>query len=249
MVLIKEYLPMFRESEANGLIGIRGYLYYFQDTTTELLHNLGKGNDTLPEEYGICCIYTKYRVHMEKQADYTAPLHIETWMEKTSSHALLYQGFSVTRGEERYASGRVESCFFDMKRRRLVKPTAVDFPKGMEEERQAEVEPFLKDMPKCLDDMDYRYTHTVCYTDIDKMGHMTNLKYVDLLLNAFDSQFYKDHVVTDMEIHYVNQCYEKEAIRVYAQKREKVIWLLGIKENGSLAVQGMLKTCSERNCV
>ena len=90
--------------------------------------------------------------------------------------------------------------------------------------------------------MEYRYTHTVRYADLDKMGHMTNLKYVDLLLNAFDSRFYKEHMVTDMEIHYVNQCFENEGIRVYAQTLEDCIWLLGMKEDGSIAVQGMMKT-------
>ncbi|MCD8105235.1 MAG: thioesterase [Lachnospiraceae bacterium] len=242
MIFEKDYLPMFRESEANGLIGIKGYLYYFQDMTTHYLHNLGKGNDTLPEEYGICCMYTKYRVHLEKQADYTKPLHMETWLEKNNSHALLYQGFSITRDGTLYASGRVESCFFDMTKGRLTRPEAVDFPKNKEEERLADVEPFLKKMMRSADDMEYRYTHTVHYTDLDKMGHMTNLKYVDLLLNAFDSQFYKAHMATDLEIHYVNQCFESEAIRVYVQTGEACIWLLGLKENGSIAVQGMLKT-------
>ncbi len=71
---------------------------------------------------------------------------------------------------------------------------------------------------------------------------VTNLKYVDLLHNAFDSQFYRMHMATDMEIHYVNQCFENEAIRIYAHTGEDRIWLLGIKEDGSIAVQGMLKT-------
>ncbi len=233
---------MFRDAEANGLIGMRGYLYYFQDMTSHHLHNLGKGNDTLPEEYNICCIFTKYRIHLEKPADYTKPLHMETWLEKNNSHALLYHGLSITRDGELYASGRVESCFFDMGKKRLTKPTAVDFPENKEECRLADVEPFLKIMPKSASDMEYRYTHTVHYADLDKMGHMTNLKYVDLLLNAFDSQFYRKHMATDMEIHYVNQCFENEAIRVYAQTGKDRIWLLGIKEDDSIAVQGMLKT-------
>ncbi len=242
MVLERDYLPMYRDAEANGLIGIRGYLYYFQDMATYYMHNLGKGNDTLPEEYGICGIYTKYRMHLERQADYTAPLHMETWLEKTSSPALFHHGFVVTRDGEVYASGRVESCFYDMKKRRLARPAAVDFPQNMEERRLAELEPFLRKMPKTADGMKYRYTHTVHYADLDKSGHMTNLKYVDLLLNAFGSQFYRDYMVTDMEIHYVNQCFEKEKILVYAQEAEECVWLLGMKDNGSVAVQGMLKT-------
>ncbi len=86
-----------QDAEANGFIGIRGYLNYFQDMATYYMHNLGKGNDTLPEEYGICFMYTKYRMHLVKQADYTKPLHMETWLEKNNSPALFYQGFTIER--------------------------------------------------------------------------------------------------------------------------------------------------------
>ncbi len=54
MIFQKEYMPQFREADPNGLVGVRGYLNYFQDVATHYMHNLGKGNDTLPEEYGIC---------------------------------------------------------------------------------------------------------------------------------------------------------------------------------------------------
>lgn len=53
------------------------------------------------------------------------------------------------------------------------------------------------------------------------------------------------HMATDMEIHYVSQCYENEAIRVCAQTGEEYIWLLGVKEDGSIAVQGMSNLLKE----
>ena len=48
----KDYSPMFRDSDAEGLIGMRAYLYYFQDMSTGHLYLMGKGNDSLPENYG-----------------------------------------------------------------------------------------------------------------------------------------------------------------------------------------------------
>lgn len=54
MIHEKEYFPQFRESDHTGLIGANGYFEYFQDAVTAYMHALGKGNDTLPETYGIC---------------------------------------------------------------------------------------------------------------------------------------------------------------------------------------------------
>ena len=53
MIFEKHYLPQFREADRDGLVGLRGYMNYFQDVATHYMHNLNKGNDTLPEEYGI----------------------------------------------------------------------------------------------------------------------------------------------------------------------------------------------------
>ena len=39
---VRDYLPMFRDSDAQGLIGARAYLYYFQDMSTLHLHQMEK---------------------------------------------------------------------------------------------------------------------------------------------------------------------------------------------------------------
>ena len=67
MIYEKEYFPQFRESDHTGLIGANGYFEYFQDAVTAYMHALGKGNDTLPETYGICWVFTKIQApHREE---------------------------------------------------------------------------------------------------------------------------------------------------------------------------------------
>ena len=62
-----DYMPQLREADENGYIGIRGYLNFFQDAATRHMHDFGKGNDTIPEQYGICWMYTKYRMHLVEE--------------------------------------------------------------------------------------------------------------------------------------------------------------------------------------
>ncbi len=52
IIFKKDYMPQFREADADGLIGPKGYMSYFQDAATHYMHNLRLGNDTLPEERG-----------------------------------------------------------------------------------------------------------------------------------------------------------------------------------------------------
>lgn len=115
----------------------------------------------------------------------------------------------------------------------------IDYPMNQADERTISLDPFSR-FPKKIADMDYRYTYTVRYTDLDKSRHMNNLLYINLFLNAFDLEFFEENRITDFEIHYLNQCFYMEDIEVYAKQEEDRILLAGMKKDGTLAVQGMV---------
>lgn len=239
MIFQKDYMQQFRDADADGTVGLRGYMNFFQDMATNYMHNLGKGNDTLPEEYGICWMYTKYRMHVEKQADFTAPLHMETWVEKEKPSIRLNQDLEISRNGELFAVGRVESCLYNMNTGKLCRIADIDYPFETESDRELELSPFTR-MKKDISDMEYCYSHMVRYTDLDKSRHMNNLLYINLFLNAFDSAFFEKNKISDFEIHYLNQCFEGEEIRVYQKAAEEGVVLAGEKPDGTLAVQGIL---------
>lgn len=241
----REYDPKLRETDDNTLVGIRGYLYYFQDMATWHMHTFGKGNDTIPDDYGICWMYTKYRLHLEREADFN-PIALETWIETTRFPGVIHQALEISRDREIFARGRLESCLFDIATKRLAKPAAIEFPTDVYESRKVDLPSFTK-LPKTLsDDMEYAYSHTVRYTDLDRNRHMTNLKYISLLMDAFDSDFYRQNLMTDIELHYISQCYEGEEIRVY-KKSTPDGWLVSCAHpDGSVAAVALLSV-KERN--
>lgn len=236
----KEYMPQFRDADESGLVGARGYLNCFQDVATQCVHNFGKGNDTIPEVYDCVWLYTKYRLRVEMEADFTSPLEIGTWIEEIRAGSIVYHGMDIRRQGELMASGRLECCIFDRKAGRLARLSAIDFPEIPLTDRRAAVERFSR-MGKGIAGMELRYAHTVRYTDLDKSRHMTNLRYVDLFLNAFDSGFFQENRIRDIEIHYLSQCYEQEEISVYAKRTEEGCQLAGVKEDGTVAAAGLLR--------
>lgn len=237
MVYEKEYLPQFREAEANGYIGVRGYMNYFQDMATSFMHVFGKGNDTLPEQYGIAWMYTKYRLEIAKQADFTDELHMECWTP-IANRARAVQLLEIGRGEELYARGRLESCLIDMQNQRLCPLSAVEFPESViEAERDNGVDEFEKlNRKPNLDELEALYTHVVQYTDLDKSHHMNNLRYVDLFLNAFGPEYFEDHMVRTFELHFVSQCFYGETLTVSRMKQDAGSELLyALKKDQTIA--------------
>ena len=78
MIFEKSYFPQFREADRDGYVGLQGYMCYFQDIVTHYMHNLGKGNDTLTEKYGIVWSFTKYKMRVNRKIDFTGELTMKT---------------------------------------------------------------------------------------------------------------------------------------------------------------------------
>lgn len=207
-----DYSPRFRDSESDGLVGTKGYFYYFQDIAAGLYNALGKGNDKLPQKYGVSWVYSKYKLKIYGKADYDRMIHIACWVSKLDA-VRSWQEMRITRGDEVLCEGRLESCVVDMQAKRIEKLSRIELPEDLVEGGPT-VEPFMR-RPKLPEEMEYRYTHTVTYTDIDLSRHMNNLRYVDMFLNAFELGFYDRHSITEVELHYINQAYYAEKLDIF----------------------------------
>ncbi|MBR2275983.1 MAG: hypothetical protein IJ873_07995 [Lachnospiraceae bacterium] len=270
-VYSETFVPRFRDADEDGLIGAKGYFNLFQDLTSAHMYCYGLGNDALPERTGCAWIFTKYKLHIFKKVNFNAPLKVETWVETVKSPLLVNHALhiSAAKGEfdpaelgkengtgfqnlsadfELVAEGRVETCPFHLKEQKLKRLSEIDFEKDISSPRVNELPRFSRILRK-EDGMEYRYTHKVTYTDLDRSEHMNNVKYIDLFLNAFSAEFHREHCISDMELHFVNQCFEGEEIRVYSipetvstdggnradMETNSAIRLLALKENGSAA--------------
>lgn len=230
MIFENNYLPQFRDADRDGNVGLRGYMNIFQDMATRYMYEIQKGNDILPEVYGIAWMYTKYRMHISRKADFTGNLNMKTWIPEEKSSAVIHQNLLISRNGEEYAKGCVESCLFHISKKRLVRLKEIDFPMNIAENIEFGMPGFQK-LPVVLDGMEYVYTHQVRYTDLDKTGHMTNLKYVDLFLNVFDSKFFEEYRIGEFELHFLDQCFESERIHVYKKIFDGGISLLAVHED------------------
>jgi medium-chain acyl-[acyl-carrier-protein] hydrolase len=235
-----DYMPQLREADENGYIGIRGYLNFFQDAATRHMHDFGKGNDTIPEQYGICWMYTKYRMHLVEETGFEHPVTINTWIEKMKTTAVTHQAIEITCNGKQTAIGRLESCLVDMKAGHLTKPSCIDFPENAAVDRQLQLEPFTR-LPKNADGTNEVYRYVIRYTDTDKNRHMTNLRYVNLLMDAFDGAFYEDKILSDIELHYITQCFEGEEISVRKKSCDDGYIVMCVHSDGIVAAAAFMK--------
>lgn len=234
-----DYLPRFRESEADGLVSTKGYFYYFQDIAAGLYHEMGKGNNKLPQKYGVSWVYSKYKLKIYDKTDFDHMIHIATWVSKLDAVRSL-QEMRITRGEELLCEGRLESCVVDMQAKKIERLAHIELPDDLAEGNPTAVEPFIRRL-KPSENIAYLYTHTIEYTDIDLSRHMNNLHYIDMFMNAFDLDFYDRYFITDFEIHYIQQAYYHEELRIYVEQNGNEYRLFAFNKDDVVAAACVIK--------
>lgn len=224
------FLPRFRESEADGLIGVKGYVNYFQDIASGHFHSLGKGNDTLPYQYGVAWVYSKYKLKIYRKTDFSEDISLTSWVSKLDP-VRVWQEMEIRRGDELLCEGRLESCLVNLKEAKLVKTPAIELPEELEEPRLTSVERFSRRM-KFDDRAALAYRYTVRYTDLDNNRHMNNLHYVELFLNAFAPEFHDQNFITDFELQYISQAYcgDELSVYLYSQADSHTLYAMNQKD-------------------
>lgn len=227
-------MPQYRDADADGLIGLRGAARYFQDIHTWYFHSVEKGNDVLPEKYGAGWIYTRYHISLRKKMDYSGPVQLTAWMEPYRRPVLVHMNMTIEQGGAMAACGKIESCVFSLTRRRPLRLSSVEFPENFAEEIANDIPGFIG-LGKNAENMDERYKRTVRVSDLDKMGHMTNLRYIEMFQDAYDSAFWKQLMPTEMEVVFISQCMEGETLSVRSRVEESGVYLAAVHADDTVA--------------
>ena len=206
MPFIQKDLPQYHYADDDGLIGLRGAMYYFQNIHTWHLHSIDKGNDVLPQKYEAGWIYTRYHVVLKQKMDYRGELTLRAWMEPYRQPVLVNENIEILQHGKIAACGKLECCVFSLARQRPLRLTAVDFPEN-----------FAEDVPN----------------DIPR--HMNNLHYIAMFQDACDSSFWRDFSPKEMEICFMSQCKEGEAISVRSKMTGDAVHFAALHQNGQIA--------------
>ena len=64
----------------------------------------------------------------------------------------------------------------------------------------------------------YRYQRTIRHSDLDFNGHLNNTRYLELLVDAYPTSFYKQKEIASLLLNFESEVHEGETIEVYASE-------------------------------
>ncbi len=84
--------------------------------------------------------------------------------------------------------------------------------------------------------LENRLSRSVCYTDLDRNGHMNNARYLDWIADLLPSDFHGTHPVAELTLCYLNEAREGQSLELTYQPDSSGTLLVDIhrpKEDGS----------------
>lgn len=147
---------------------------------------------------------TRHRVQITRLPRSGETIHVETWPMPTTRVA--FPRSVVAYGEDGGECFRAISLWvlMDLDTRNMILPgksgiTVTGTVRGTELAIPAGL------IPRQLANSRSR---TVCFTDLDRNGHMNNTRYLDWIGDLFPSSFHRDHRITEFTVCYLSEARE-----------------------------------------
>lgn len=177
-------------------------LNLFQDVATVHASQLNCSFNAMRER-GYFWVLSRVSMDILKAPRFGDKIIVRTFPEKPlplQCHRC-YTIESVTTGE-RLINGYSMWCVLDTARNRLtpIKNIQLFDPEMyLEKDFDATLDKILEE-PK-----EYAYAKTVHVSDIDANIHMNNTRYADVIVDAFSLDYLKEHLVSHLQINFLNQ--------------------------------------------
>ena len=182
-------------------------LYFAQEVATDHCNILGCDWDTMAEK-GLFWAVIRHRIAIHRLPMVGELIRIETWPMPTTRTS--YPRSMAAYDENGEVLFQVHSLWvlMDVTSRAMVLPgkSGVEVNgilRGTELPTPASLIP--REMP-C------NTTRTVCFSDLDRNGHMNNVKYLDWAADLLPSQFHQQHPPKQISLCYVSEAREGDAL-------------------------------------
>ena len=175
-------------------------LYFAQEIATDHCAILGCDWDTMAEK-GLFWAVMRHRIAIHRLPAVGEKIRIETWPMPTTRTC--YPRSMAAFDETGALLFQVHSLWvlMDIKTRAMVLPGKSGV--GVEGVlRGCELPTPASLIPR---EMERKTTRTVCFSDLDRNGHMNNVKYLDWVADLLPSVFHRDHPPRSISLCYVSE--------------------------------------------
>ena len=235
----KSFIISNNDVDKRFKLKISAIFRYFQDIALLATEGLGVDSISLSKR-NIDWVITRMSVQINRLPDCDEEITVYTYPGKDM--AMLYpRYFFITdsKGEVIIRSASIWALIDNISRKVIVDRDVINKLPGESTEDQLP----LPEKLLIPEEIRFIEKRTIHYSDLDFNSHMNNVRYVELLMDAHDSEFYDTHRLSFLTLNYMKEIKEKEAVDIYtdASNPETIV----VKTNGNVAFVGKASFISE----
>ena len=189
-------------------------LYFAQEVATQHCEILGCDWDTMAAK-GLFWAVMRHRIHISRLPRTGETIRIETWPMPTTK--VCYPRSMAAYDQNGEVLFQVHSLWvlMDTKTRAMVLPgkSGVEVTGIL---RGTELPAPVSLVPK---ELEHVVTRKVCYSDLDRNGHMNNVKYLDWMADLLSSDHHREHPPKQISLCYVNEAREGAELALHRAQR------------------------------
>ena len=224
--------------DRDSVMSLPAILDMFQDLAGIHADEIGIGALEM-EEKGLFWIVSKVRLTVNERPQVGDMLDAVTWIQP-AERASCERDFSISKDGEVLAY--VRSMWAALRRDNARLAHMSDFyPDSDYGIDPPDNEPFAR-ISRKFEGAEPLGEYTIRSVDIDRGGHMNNVNYVRAMLGCFSSDEIEDMGIRELDMQFLQQCYEGETIRFVSRQAEGCIMEIGaLNADGKVCFAAALK--------
>ncbi len=233
MIYTKSQIVGTSVIDANAKLSYIGLFDVVEDAITEAMGQLQLDGITVKRKFNVFWVFTKNKIRLFQRPGWGDPFTVQSFVSSLSTAKMVVDTALRRPDGTLVAYSSCEMCLLDIATGRICRTSAVGLGSD-----------FVTEPPQCdvtfdkLDDADLPQvgTVTVRSTNIDYSRHCNNVEYLRFLFNSYSVAELDSLPVSEIEVYYVAQSYEGDALSVH--KRISVeADLLSVKRNGATVIK------------
>lgn len=207
-------------TDVNIEMGLVPSLSVVQDNMCEFFKNIGCDGLAMVPVCNCFFVVTKTKIKFN---------NFLTWLDEFNckteicgkSRVRLQLSTEFTKKGTLIATSIQELCAMDADQRSLRTIETTLLPKDIEVTSSSDME--FSRLTFDMSEANLVKTHSVDCTNLDFYKHTNNVEYVRIMLSTLNLNFLVSNVITDFEIHYVNECRFGDELKIYKNKTNECI--------------------------
>ena len=163
-------------------------------------------------------VITKLKLKLEANINPQDKVMVSTWTRPLSLIRAVRDS-AIKCKNKVLVKAVAEWCCLDCETKSIRKLNSIKYPELEMQKTKFHNIDFCKFSE--ADNMEQVYTKQILASDIDVNMHTNNLKYVNMAMDVFTPEELRELLITEFEIHFINQSYFGDEIKIYKLKNKK----------------------------